>query len=192
MCDWITLLCSRKLTEHCKSAIMKKIKIIKKKVMEFPGGLVLKDPALSLLWCRFSPWPGSFLHALDTTKTKPNHAKQQENPKPKAKMYCHFYQFQASQTPLLLLYFCVHTFGLWKFPSPGSNWHFSSNLSCCRDDTGSSTHWATAGTPTTLRNYLTSIVISLWLHDVPVLLGLHNFFFLFVATPPHLETCLPR
>ena len=32
MCDWITLLCSKKLTEHCKSAIMEKIKIeIKKK-----------------------------------------------------------------------------------------------------------------------------------------------------------------
>ena len=31
MCDWVTLLCSRKLTEHCKSAIMEKIKIIIKK-----------------------------------------------------------------------------------------------------------------------------------------------------------------
>ena len=31
MCDWITLLCSIKLTEHCKSAIMEKIKIIVKK-----------------------------------------------------------------------------------------------------------------------------------------------------------------
>ena len=30
MCDWVTLLCSRKLTEHCKPAIMgKKMKIIK-------------------------------------------------------------------------------------------------------------------------------------------------------------------
>ena len=28
MCDWVTLLCSRKLTEHYKSAIMEKIKII--------------------------------------------------------------------------------------------------------------------------------------------------------------------
>jgi len=28
MCDWVTLLCSRKLTEHCKLAIMEKIKII--------------------------------------------------------------------------------------------------------------------------------------------------------------------
>ena len=31
MCDCVTLLCSEKLTEHCKSAIMEKIKIIKKK-----------------------------------------------------------------------------------------------------------------------------------------------------------------
>ena len=30
MCDWVTLLCSRKLTEHCKPTIMEKIKIIKK------------------------------------------------------------------------------------------------------------------------------------------------------------------
>ena len=25
---------------------------------EFPGGLVVKDSLLSLLWLRFSPWPG--------------------------------------------------------------------------------------------------------------------------------------
>jgi len=31
MSDWVTLLYSRKLTEHCKPAIMKKIKIVKKK-----------------------------------------------------------------------------------------------------------------------------------------------------------------
>ena len=31
MSDWITLLYSRKLTEHCKLAIMEKIKIIIKK-----------------------------------------------------------------------------------------------------------------------------------------------------------------
>ena len=27
MCDWVTLLYRRKLTEHCKSAIMEKIRI---------------------------------------------------------------------------------------------------------------------------------------------------------------------
>ena len=31
MCDWVTLLYGRKLTKHCKSAIMEKIKIIIKK-----------------------------------------------------------------------------------------------------------------------------------------------------------------
>ena len=31
MCDWVTLLYSRKLTEPCKPTIMEKIKIIKKK-----------------------------------------------------------------------------------------------------------------------------------------------------------------
>ena len=31
MCDWVTLLSSRKLTEHCKPTIMEKIKIIKRK-----------------------------------------------------------------------------------------------------------------------------------------------------------------
>ena len=26
---------------------------------KFPAGLVVKDPALSLLWCRFDPCPGT-------------------------------------------------------------------------------------------------------------------------------------
>jgi len=30
VCDWVTLLYSRKLAEHCKPAIIEKIKIIKK------------------------------------------------------------------------------------------------------------------------------------------------------------------
>ena len=30
MCNWVTMLYSRKLTEHCKPAIMEKIKIILK------------------------------------------------------------------------------------------------------------------------------------------------------------------
>ena len=41
MCDWVTLLCSRKLTEHYKSAIMEKIKTIKKNKQKpkCPGAL---------------------------------------------------------------------------------------------------------------------------------------------------------
>ena len=31
MCGWVTLMYSRKSTEHCKPAMMEKIKIIKKK-----------------------------------------------------------------------------------------------------------------------------------------------------------------
>ena len=41
MCDWVSLLYSRKFREYCKPAIMEKIKIIKKKnkyiyFLEFP------------------------------------------------------------------------------------------------------------------------------------------------------------
>ena len=36
MSDWVTLLCSRKLPEHCKSAIMEKIKIMIKKKKRKP------------------------------------------------------------------------------------------------------------------------------------------------------------
>ena len=32
----------------------------KAKSWEFPGGLEVKDAALSLLWLRFSPWPWNF------------------------------------------------------------------------------------------------------------------------------------
>ena len=39
MCDWVTLLYSRKLTEHCKPAMMEKIKIIQKK--EYTYNVVL-------------------------------------------------------------------------------------------------------------------------------------------------------
>ena len=35
MCDWVTLLYSRKLTEHCKPATTEKIKIIKKKTLNY-------------------------------------------------------------------------------------------------------------------------------------------------------------
>ena len=36
MCDWVTLLCSSKLTKRHKAAIMEKIKIIIKKVKGVP------------------------------------------------------------------------------------------------------------------------------------------------------------
>ena len=40
MCNWVTLLYNRKLTEHCKTAIMEKIKIIikfKKRIRSLTG-----------------------------------------------------------------------------------------------------------------------------------------------------------
>ena len=36
MCDWVSLLYSRKLAEHCKPTIMEKIKIIKKNKKALP------------------------------------------------------------------------------------------------------------------------------------------------------------
>ena len=39
--------------------------MLKKKYhQEFPGGLVVKDSVLSLLWLRFDPWPRNFLMPL--------------------------------------------------------------------------------------------------------------------------------
>ena len=86
MCNWVTSLYSRKLTEHCKPAIMKKNKnhymFLKILYMEFllwhsGSGFSLwhwspslvqwvKDPLLLQLWCRsqlwlrFSLWPRNF------------------------------------------------------------------------------------------------------------------------------------
>ena len=44
MCDWVTLLYSRKLTDHCKPVIMEKIKIIKKSLshLKTPSKLMHK------------------------------------------------------------------------------------------------------------------------------------------------------
>ena len=45
MCDGVTLLCSRKRTEHCKPAMMEKIKIVLKKLKK---GETLGAPDLRL------------------------------------------------------------------------------------------------------------------------------------------------
>ena len=37
---------------------------------EFPGGLGLKDPALSLPWYGFNPWPGELPRAVGADKKK--------------------------------------------------------------------------------------------------------------------------
>ena len=45
--------------------------------MEFPGGLVVKDSALSLLWLRFDSWPGNFLMPWVQPKQTNNPQKNQ-------------------------------------------------------------------------------------------------------------------
>ena len=40
-------------------------------LLEFPGGLVVKDSALSLLWRGFSPWPGNFCRPPAQPKKPP-------------------------------------------------------------------------------------------------------------------------
>ena len=44
---------------------------------EFPGGLAVKDMALSVPWLWFNPWPGEFPHAVGVAK-KNQHAKLKE------------------------------------------------------------------------------------------------------------------
>ena len=48
---------------------------IKKKKLEFLGGLAVKDLTLSPLWYRFDPWPGN-LHMLQVKPKK----KKKKNP----------------------------------------------------------------------------------------------------------------
>ena len=44
-----------------KEKISQEALVLKKtKILEFPGGLAIKDLVLSLLWLRFDPWPGNF------------------------------------------------------------------------------------------------------------------------------------
>ena len=43
VCDWVTLLCNRKLKEHCKSAIMEKTKIIIKEIRSSRRGAVVNE-----------------------------------------------------------------------------------------------------------------------------------------------------
>ena len=51
---------------HKSKTALKKLSILKKHLLEFHGGLVVKDPVLSLLWAGsllwlwFNPWPRNF------------------------------------------------------------------------------------------------------------------------------------
>ena len=49
---------------HAVGAAKKiKMKTTNRNLLVFPGGLVVKDLAWSLLWLGFDPWPGNF-HGL--------------------------------------------------------------------------------------------------------------------------------
>ena len=45
-------------------------------ILEFPGGLGVKDSAWSLLWRGFDPWSRNFCMLQTRLKTKPNQTKQ--------------------------------------------------------------------------------------------------------------------
>ena len=46
--------------------------LLKKMILELPGGSPVKDPTSSLLWCGFDPWPGNFHHIHDVSAAKIN------------------------------------------------------------------------------------------------------------------------
>ena len=53
--------------------------------LEFSGGLVVKGPALSLLWRRFDPWPRKFLMPRAQPKKQQQQQQQQQKKKKKEK-----------------------------------------------------------------------------------------------------------
>ena len=59
-------------------------------VWEYPGGLVVKDPVLSLLWFGFDPWPGSSKMQKEWSKKKKKKKKRKErkNDRSAAKLSC--------------------------------------------------------------------------------------------------------
>ena len=75
-CDCgVSLSCSSDSAPSLGTSICHMCECKKKKILqrgrEFPGGLAVKDPVLSLLWCGFYPWPGNFFwHAVDMARKK--------------------------------------------------------------------------------------------------------------------------
>ena len=49
---------------------VEKLEFEKKDLEEFPGGLVVKDLVLSLLWLGFYPWPRDLSYAVGMAKNK--------------------------------------------------------------------------------------------------------------------------
>ena len=59
---------------------MKRIEhsVIVRCIREFPGGLALKDLALSLLWQELDPWTRELLHAVGSAKKKKKKKKKKK------------------------------------------------------------------------------------------------------------------
>ena len=55
---------------HNRIPILPNISFTSKKKQEFPGGLSIKDPVLSLLWHGLDPWPRNFCMAQGTAKRR--------------------------------------------------------------------------------------------------------------------------
>ena len=60
--------------------LLKKKKKKNPLVLEFPGGLEVKDLVLTLLWCRFHPWLGNFCMPWAWPKKKKKQERKKENP----------------------------------------------------------------------------------------------------------------
>ena len=52
----------------------------------FPGSLMVKDSALSLLWLRFDPWLGNFCMPRDQPKKKEKKERKEERKKLRAQI----------------------------------------------------------------------------------------------------------
>ena len=58
--DWVILLYSRHWHNIVNQLHFNFLKMGELVLHEFPGGLMIKVPALSLVWHTFDSWPGNF------------------------------------------------------------------------------------------------------------------------------------
>ena len=64
--------------DHLSTIVQYLNSFFKNNPWEFPGGLVVKNSVLSLLWLGFNPRPGNFCYVTRVEKNKTN--KQTNNP----------------------------------------------------------------------------------------------------------------
>ena len=57
---------------------VEKLEFEKKDLEEFPGGLVVKDLVLSLLWLGFYPWPRDLSYAVGIAKKRKEKKKKKD------------------------------------------------------------------------------------------------------------------